>query len=233
MIETAFVFGLLGSVHCLGMCGPIAFVLPLNQQNNFKKAVQLTSYHLGRLMSYASIGACFGIVGKQVSMFGFQQYLSVFTGVIMILYVIFPALRFGRLHGVIWVQKFLLKIQNKLKLLLLRKENTNFLAIGILNGLLPCGFVYMAVFGSLAYSKSTLDGVLFMFWFGLGTVPLMSSVVYAYKLFSKNAQRAIQKHYPILVIIIGGLFILRGLGLDIPYLSPAPIDVISSEINCH
>lgn len=233
MIETAFVFGLLGSVHCLGMCGPIAFVLPLQHQNNIKKAFQLLQYHFGRVLSYATIGLLFGGVGRQLSIFGLQQYLSVFTGVVMILYIIFPTLRVRHLHGPRWVQKFLLKIQHKFKLLLLRKENTNFLAIGILNGLLPCGFVYMAILGSLAYSKSTLDGVLFMFWFGLGTVPLMSSVVYAYKLFSKNAQRAIQKYYPVLVILIAGLFILRGLGLDIPYISPAPIDFVSNSINCH
>ena len=185
------------------------------------------------LLSYATIGVLFGGVGKQISMFGFQQYLSVFTGIFMILFILFPKFRLRPLSGLKWIKKLLFRSQNKLKLLLLEKEKTNFFAIGILNGLLPCGFVYMAVIGSLAYSKSILDGILFMLAFGLGTVPLMSSVVYAFKLFSKNTQQRIKKQYPVLVIIIAGLFILRGLGLDIPYISPAPVDYVSNQINCH
>ena len=190
-------------------------------------------YHVGRLLSYATIGVLFGGVGKQISMFGFQQYLSVFTGIFMILFILFPKFRLRSLSGLKWIKKLLFRSQNKLKLLLLEKEKTNFFAMGILNGLLPCGFVYMAVRGSLAYSKSILDGILFMLAFGLGTVPLMSSVVYAFKLFSKNTQQRIKKQYPVLVIIIAGLFILRGLGLDIPYISPAPVDYLSNQINCH
>jgi len=61
----------------------------------------------------------------------------------------------------------------------------------------------------------------------------MTSVVYAFHLFSKRTQQIIKNQFPVLVIVLAGLFILRGLGLDIPYLSPAPMDMISNDINCH
>lgn len=233
MFEVAFLFGLLGSVHCLGMCGPIAFLLPLEHQKPWKKAAQIILYHFGRILAYSSIGLVFGILGKQISLFGFQQYLSIATGVLMIVFVLLPQTKFRSFSGFKIVTRVISKLQFKLSALLRQKNNSNLLLVGILNGFLPCGFVYLAVFGSLANSQSLLSSVLFMVFFGLGTIPLMTSVVYAFHLFSKRTQQIIKNQFPVLVIVLAGLFILRGLGLDIPYLSPAPMDMISNDINCH
>ena len=232
MIQIAFLFGLLGSIHCLGMCGPIAFLLPLNHKNKNEKLLQVTMYHMGRLFSYAFIGYLFSWLGKNIALFGLQQHLSIVTGILMILFVLYPKFKIPFLQKT--VHKLLSKLQNKLSQQLKRKKGKlHFLSIGVLNGFLPCGFVYMAVLGSLAYGNSVNNSVLFMIAFGLGTVPLMTSAVYAFHLFSLKSQQIISRQFPILVIILAGLFILRGLGLDIPYLSPAPIDFVTNKINCH
>lgn len=233
MVEIAFLFGLLGSVHCLGMCGPIAFLLPLEHQKPWKKATQIILYHLGRILAYSCIGLVFGILGQQISLFGFQQYLSIATGVLMILFVLLPHTKFRSFSGLKIVTRIISKLQFKLSALLRQNNNSNLLVVGILNGFLPCGFVYLAVFGSLANSQNLLNSVLFMVFFGLGTIPIMTTAVYAFQLFSKKTQQLIRNQFPVLVIVLAGLFILRGLGLEIPYLSPAPIEMISNDINCH
>ena len=81
MFLSALVFGLLGSFHCVGMCGPIAFVLPVDRSNTYKKVFQITLYHIGRLLAYSIIGLVFGIIGKGLYLFGFQQQLSIVIGV--------------------------------------------------------------------------------------------------------------------------------------------------------
>ena len=151
----------------------------------------------------------------------------------MIVFALLPQTKFKNVLKLKIITKFISKLQFKLSHLLLKKKKTNLLLIGILNGFLPCGFLYLAVFGSIANSQNILDSILFMIFFGLGTIPLMTTVVYSFQLFSQKTQQIIKNQFPILVIIVAGLFIMRGLGLDIPYLSPAPIDLISNEINCH
>ena len=114
-----------------------------------------------------------------------------------------------------------------------KKTADTFLTIGFLNGFLPCGLVYMAVFASLAM-QSAWQGSLYMALFGLGTIPLMTSAIYLGKFLNQTVKQRIQKAIPVFVIVIGLLFILRGLGLGIPYLSPAPItEIASSQIECH
>ena len=114
-----------------------------------------------------------------------------------------------------------------------KKTADTFLTIGFLNGFLPCGLVYMAVFGAIATGTSW-QGSLYMFFFGLGTIPLMTSAIYLGKFLNVQAKQRIQKAIPVFVVIIGALFILRGLGLGIPYISPAPVvEMVEGAINCH
>ena len=116
-----------------------------------------------------------------------------------------------------------------------QKNPTTFFTIGYLNGLLPCGLVYMAVFGALAIGNAW-QGSLYMAMFGLGTIPLMTTAIYLGNFLNKTIKQNILKVIPVFVVIIGLLFIIRGLGLGIPYLSPTKsvtIEQINSEINCH
>ncbi|MCX2762748.1 sulfite exporter TauE/SafE family protein [Aquimarina muelleri] len=233
MIISAFILGLLGSFHCVGMCGPIAFMLPVNRSNSIQKFFQVFLYHFGRLLAYSIIGVFFGILGKSFSIFGLQQNLSIVIGVLMIIFVLIPYQIFLKYNFSKPIYKIIAKVKNNLGAALKKKTPDTFLSIGFLNGFLPCGLVYMAVFGSIA-SGTILDGSLYMLFFGLGTIPLMTLAVYAGNFLSQKARQHIQKAIPIFVILIGLLFIIRGLGLGIPYLSPKPVvEIVSSDFECH
>lgn len=233
MLLSALILGLLGSLHCVGMCGPIAFMLPVDRSNSIKKVSQITVYHFGRLLAYSILGLLFGIVGKSLYLFGFQQQLSIIVGVLMIFLVVIPYRTLGKYNLSRPLNRLISKVKTSLGQALKKKTADTFITIGFLNGFLPCGLVYMAVFGAVA-TGSILHGSLYMILFGIGTIPLMTSAIYLGKFLNSNIKQRIQKAVPVFVIIIGALFILRGLGLGIPYLSPAPIvEMASSAINCH
>ena len=233
MLWSAFILGLLGSFHCVGMCGPIAFMLPVDRTNSFRKITQIFTYHFGRLLAYSIIGLFFGLVGKSLYIFGFQQQLSIAIGVLMIIVVLIPVQTFNKYNFSKPVYNIISKVKSSLGKALKKKTADTFLTIGFLNGFLPCGLVYMAVFASLAM-QSTTQGSLYMILFGLGTIPLMTTAIYIGKFLNIKAKQRIQKAIPVFVIIIGLLFIIRGLGLDIPYLSPAPItEIATGQIECH
>ncbi len=233
MLWSAMIFGLLGSFHCVGMCGPIAFMLPVDRSNSTKKLFQVFSYHFGRILAYALIGLVFGLVGKGLYLFGLQQQLSIAIGVLMIVIVLIPIKTFNAYNFSKPIYKVISKVKSALGQALKKKTADTFMTIGFLNGFLPCGLVYMAVFASLAM-QNAVQGSLYMMLFGIGTIPLMTTAVYLGKFLNSNIKQRIQKAIPVFVIIIGVLFIVRGLGLGIPYVSPAPIaDIASNAIDCH
>ena len=220
MLYSALILGLLGSFHCIGMCGPIAFVLPLNRGNSFKKVIQISLYHLGRLLTYSFIGLLFGLIGKGLFLMGFQQRISILVGVLMIIIVLIPVRIFNKYNFSRPLYSFVSKVISGLGKLLKKKSYKALFTIGILNGFLPCGLVYMALVGSIATTDATL-GTLYMFMFGLGTIPLMTTAVYFGNVLSISVRNKIQKTIPVFVVMIGILFILRGMGLGIPYISPS------------
>ena len=233
MLWSAIIFGLLGSFHCIGMCGPIAFMLPVDRNNSIKKVSQVSIYHLGRLLAYGIIGLGFGIIGKSLYLFGIQQQLSIAIGVIMIVIVLVPSQIFNKYNLSKPIYKIINKVKSGLGQALKRKTADTFLTIGFLNGFLPCGLVYMAVFASLTM-QSAVYGSLYMVLFGLGTIPLMTAAIYIGKFLNTTIKQRIQKAIPVFVVIIGLLFIIRGLGLGIPYLSPAPVvEMADGLIDCH
>lgn len=234
MLTSALVLGLLGSLHCLGMCGPIAFVLPLDHSNTMKKTTQLSIYHLGRLLAYGIIGVLFGLLGKGLALFGIQQKLSIGIGLLMIVLVLVPAKYLNGHKLLTPIYSIIGKVKSKLGAELKKKTPDTFLTIGFLNGFLPCGLVYMALLGAVAMGNA-MEGGLYMMIFGLGTVPLMSVVVYSKGMIRGAIKAKIQKLIPVFVVIIGILFIIRGLGLGIPYVSPkaAPADAVTATIECH
>ena len=233
MLISALVLGLLGSFHCVGMCGPIAFVLPVDQSNTYRKVLQIVIYHFGRLLSYSILGLVFGIIGKGLYLFGFQQQLSIIIGIVMIVVVLIPYKTFAKYNFSKPLFKIISKVKSSLGSALKKKTLDTFLTIGFLNGFLPCGLVYMAVFGAIA-SGNAFEGSLYMMVFGLGTIPLMTSVIYFSNFLKGALRQKIQKAIPVFVVIIGVLFILRGLGLGIPYISPAPMsDMVTNSMNCH
>ncbi len=233
MLYTAFLFGLISSFHCIGMCGPIALMLPVDRTNQTKKVVQIITYHLGRLSAYAVIGLVFGLLGKGLFLAGIQQKLSIFIGVLMIVVILIPERVVARYNFSKPVFIFISKIKTSLGKQFKNKSYKSLFTIGLLNGFLPCGMVYVALFGAIAMQSESF-GVLYMILFGLGTVPMMSSIVYLKSFLTIPIRNKIQKVIPFVAIIIGILFIFRGLGLGIPYISPSDMSLfVQPTPNCH
>jgi sulfite exporter TauE/SafE len=233
MLWTALILGLAGSFHCIGMCGPIAFVLPVDKLSKSKLSFQTFLYHFGRLLSYSIIGVLFGFIGKGLYLAGFQQRLSILVGVLMIFLIIIPVSLFNKYNFTKPLYKIIGKIKQQLGLYLNKKSNKSIFLIGFFNGFLPCGLVYMALIGSIS-TGNALNGGLYMFLFGLGTIPLMTAAILLGNFVNLTLRKKIQKAIPVFVVIIGILFILRGLGLGIPYISPsdAKLQISNNPAEC-
>ena len=233
MLYSAFIFGIISSFHCIGMCGPIAMMLPVDAQNEFKKATQIFTYHFGRLMAYAFIGLIFGLLGRGFFLAGLQQKMSIFIGLAIILVVVIPEKTFANYNFSKPLYRIISRIKTNLGSHFKSKSYKSLFIIGLLNGFLPCGMVYVALFGAIAMQSASL-GVLYMVLFGLGTIPLMTVVVYLNSILKLSFRNKIQKAIPYIAVFIGVLFILRGLGLGIPYLSPSNMSLFVQQIpNCH
>lgn len=233
MLYSALIFGLISSLHCIGMCGPIAMMLPVDRQNEAKKVTQILIYHLGRLTAYASIGFIFGLLGRGFFLAGIQQKMSIFIGVAMILIALIPEKKISKYNFSKPVYRIISKIKSNLGNQFKNKSYKSLFIIGLLNGFLPCGMVYVALFGAIAMQSASL-GVLYMILFGLGTLPLMTLVVYINAMIKLPFRNKIQKAIPYVAVIIGVLFILRGLGIGIPYVSPSNMSLFVQQIpNCH
>ena len=233
MLYSAFILGLISSLHCIGMCGPIAMMLPIDHQNEAKKVTQIVTYHLGRLTAYATIGLVFGLLGRGFFLAGLQQNMSIFIGVLMIIVVLIPEKIFSRYNFSKPVYKVISKIKSSLGNQFKNRSYKSLFTIGLLNGFLPCGMVYVALFGAIAMQSAGL-GILYMLLFGLGTMPLMTIIVYIHSLIQLPFRNKIQKAIPYVAVTIGVLFILRGLGLGIPYISPSNMSLfVQGTPNCH
>lgn len=233
MLYTAILFGLISSFHCIGMCGPIAMMLPVDRNNEAKKITQLLIYHIGRLTAYASLGLAFGILGKGFFLAGMQQQLSITVGILMIIVAVVPEKTLASYNFSKPIYKIISKVKSSLGKQFKNRSYKSFFTIGLLNGYLPCGMVYVALFGALAM-PSLEYSIFYMLLFGLGTVPMMSMVVLITNLVSIPIRNTMQKAIPILAVCIGVLFIIRGLGLNIPYVSPSTMSLfVQSEANCH
>ena len=233
MLYSAFIFGLISSLHCIGMCGPIAMMLPVDRSNPAKKVVQIMLYHIGRLSAYATLGLVFGILGKGFYMAGIQQSISIMVGIFMITIAVVPERIFMKYNFSKPVYKVISNVKSSLGNQFKRKSPDALFTIGLLNGFLPCGLVYAALFGAIAMQNVTLS-VTYMLLYGLGTIPMMSAVVYISNILSTPVRSKMQKMIPIATVIIGTLFILRGLGLDIAYISPSNLSLfVQANANCH
>ena len=219
ILFSALVIGLMGSFHCAGMCGPIAIALPLHGNTVTQKIFGGTLYNLGRTLTYGIMGAIFGLLGQGLHLLGFQQKVSVLMGAVMIISVLFPKL-FRNQYS---MEKSWLKVVGKLKKTIAQmfsiRSFQSLFFIGMLNGLLPCGLVYMAVAGAIGMG-GVVEGSLYMILFGLGTIPMLLGISLAGNLLSLTVRNRINKLIPVLVVVVGILFVLRGLSLGIPYLSP-------------
>lgn len=225
----AFLLGLAGSLHCVGMCGPIVLALPLPAAARRQVAMQATSYHAGRILTYAALGLGFGLLGKGLALAGLQKTASIAAGALMLFAALFMTrwerlLTSGRIGS-----SFTQPLQQRLGRLLRHRPTGASFAVGLLNGLLPCGMVYLALAGAIASTDAT-QGALFMAAFGLGTAPLMIGVSVAGHSLKGTFRRRFKLVQPILLALAGTLLLVRGLHLDLSAFESA---IPRAGLDCH
>lgn len=208
MILIAFILGLTSSIHCVGMCGPIALLLG----NNQKHPVQKILYHFFRILTYGGIMILLSLAGLLTQLQNWQYNLSLFSGVLLLMIAWIPSLTKN-------IEKFSLPQLNAITNKWLKKTKYfKGVILGVFNGLLPCAFVYAAIIIAMSY-QGIFNRFGFMIIYGLGTIPLLLSMQMIYEYFPK-IQKIFNQLLPIILSIIALLLILRGLGLGIPMLSP-------------
>ncbi|MFZ5948646.1 MAG: sulfite exporter TauE/SafE family protein [Stygiobacter sp.] len=218
-VWTGFLVGLLGSFHCVGMCGPIALALPIFGEAKINLIIGRLLYNFGRIITYSVMGFLFGLLGNRVILFGLQQGLSITLGLFILVYVLIPKKFKAKLPEL----KFYKVVTNFIKInfakLVSKKSSKSLFAIGLLNGLLPCGFVYVGIAGAIS-TGDAINGSIYMALFGLGTTPIMFLTSIIGKVLTFNLRSRINRLIPIFTFLLAILFILRGLNLGIPYISP-------------
>ncbi|MBD8487138.1 sulfite exporter TauE/SafE family protein [Echinicola sp. CAU 1574] len=224
MIWTALLLGFFGSFHCLGMCGPIAMAVAAADTKRYWP--RKLYYNLGRTITYSLLGLLIGTMGWGLQLAGIQQWMSIALGVMIILFAMMykkgeQAIVKGGLYQLVG------RIKSGLSFWLGKGGTWAFFMTGLVNGLLPCGMVYIALLASLALS-SPLEGALYMFAFGTGTVPLLFVLMLGGQLFSLSTRQRVFKLMPYVAVFIGLLFIVRGLGLGIHFLSPELSSLVPS-----
>ena len=234
-IWTGFIVGLVGSMHCVGMCGPIALALPVFGETQFKVLIGRLLYNLGRVVTYSVLGALFGLFGQRLILFGLQQNLSIIIGSIILLYILIPRKLKNRIAEIYFYKTTVSLIKSVFSKLISRKTNSSLFSIGLLNGILPCGFVYVGIAGATS-TGDWIKGAAYMALFGLGTLPIMFTTAMVGKIITFDLRKRINKLIPAFAAVLAVLFILRGLNLGIPYVSPKfekpKPQAVQPEVDC-
>lgn len=218
---TGFTIGIVGSLHCVGMCGPIA----LGVASRSDKMIHYLFYTLGKALSYTVMGLVLGMIGNQFALAGMQQILTIVSGVIVLL-IFFVSISQNQEPA------FITAALGKFRLVLYsllgntRKGWFSF-EMGVINGFLPCGLVYLALMTALATGDLWYSGML-MLAFGIGTMPILLMLMISGRSVPQDIRTKLNKGLPYLILIMGSLMILRGLNLGIPYLSPS----LDGKSNC-
>jgi sulfite exporter TauE/SafE len=231
LIIAGSTLGLISSFHCVGMCGPIAFALPVQSLSPVSKMASTLSYHFGRISTYTLMGGLFGLLGRQVYLAGFQRWFSISLGLIILILL----LRYYQQHKRMqsgWMSRFQGKLLQIMGSLLKQPRPAGFFLLGMANGLLPCGMVYLAIAGALS-TNQTLDGMAFMASFGAGTLPTLLALNWFGHMASISLRNRIRRLTPYVIALTGILLILRGLNLGIPYISPVLESARGAAVSCH
>ncbi|MBK6937923.1 MAG: sulfite exporter TauE/SafE family protein [Chitinophagaceae bacterium] len=232
VIIAGLTLGVAGSFHCIGMCGPLSLALPIHHYSKTAKLFALLMYQLGRITTYSAIGLVFGLAGRRIYINGYQQWFSIALGSIVILLALLYFFRQYTLQ-IKLLNRFYSIIQKIIgKLLKNANKPSGFYLMGLANGLLPCGMVYVAIAATLSFTEIT-DSVIFMAMFGTGTLPAMMLIGYVGQLIKPELRFSIQKLVPLFVSVVGIILILRGLNLGIPYISPELPQSPGVAIECH
>jgi len=202
--------GFLSSFHCVGMCGPIALALPVHRGTRARRIAGVLAYNAGRALTYAMFGMVVGTLGASLAWLGMLRYASVVIGAAMLAYVFWPSRLEQQLQMPLAWQKTINLLRQRMCFYLKRADLPGMLLLGMLNGAIPCGMVYMALVSSVA-TGSAFGGGVFMALFGLGTMPAMLMLGMAKQQFTPALRTRIRKLMPVLVGIAGIWLVVRGI----------------------
>jgi uncharacterized protein len=221
---TAFILGLVGSLHCAGMCGPLALALPMAGNTAGAFLMGRLAYNAGRIVTYCALGVVFGLVGRTLLLAGVQRWVSIGLGATLLVGL------FTSRQLALWrpVTALVEALKSRMGALLRRRSFFSLAMLGLLNGLLPCGLVYVAGAGA-TNTSGMLAGAQYMAAFGVGTVPMMLAISLSGKLVPLRLRLQLRKAIPVSVFLLAVLLVLRGMSLNIPYLSPD----LSTGSCCH
>lgn len=167
MFYTAIIMGLAGSLHCAGMCSPLAVAV------TSKKPFLLSGiiYNSGRVLVYALLGALAATFGSALHLAPYQQTISIALGIAFL--IIGMGLFSAQVPYLgVWVVKFTSYLKKLFGKALQHKSSFTTFLLGMINGLLPCGLTYLALSACLILPSAS-EGFLFMIFFGFGTWPVM------------------------------------------------------------
>lgn len=211
----AFVLGVLGSLHCAVMCGPLMLALPAPPGGPMRFVTGRILYQFGRIVTYALLGVMAGLVGRSLFLIGLQRWLSIALG-LAVLAGFFVSKKIALSAP---AMQLVGALKRTMSGQLRKKDFRSLLLLGMLNGLLPCGLVYVALAGAAA-GGGLGAGIGYMTFFGLGTLPTMLSVSLWGRAVPGPLRWQLRRLIPVGVCGLAVLLILRGMALGIPYLSP-------------
>ncbi len=230
MLTTALLLGVLGSAHCIGMCGPLALAIPSPKHSFWARLRSTLVLNSGRILTYAIIGAGFGMFGRGLQLAGLQQVVSISLGVIILLSLLLPRV-FAKLGVGSRMGTLVMRGQSIMARQMKRTSLQGLFFTGMLNGLLPCGLIYLAAAGAIGYG-GWANGALFMLFFGLGTWPALVGLKLSGSYAGPKLRNTLRKLTPYAYFAMGVLFILRGMDLGIPYISPDLPEPNSVSVEC-
>lgn len=227
---TALTLGLLGSLHCLGMCGPLVASLPLQSSTAGRNAMNVGIYHGARVTAYGLLGVIPGIIGEGLKMTLAQQWISVAIGIIFILSAVM-ALKGHFRFRIPFLERMTFSVQNLLISLRKNSGTPGLFLMGFLNGLIPCGMVYMALAAALGRSGMWAT-MTYMMTFGLGTVPIFIVLAVVQYQSAFKLRTYLQKLVPYTLAIVGLIFIWRGIGVEVP-MDLSALKEMGWSVMCH
>ncbi|HSB92257.1 MAG TPA: sulfite exporter TauE/SafE family protein [Flavitalea sp.] len=230
LLISGLILGMISSFHCVGMCGPLALALPVSHLSRPNQVLSIVLYNSGRIITYATLGLVFGLAGRKLYLAGLQQWFSIIAGSIMLAIAIQYFIG-KRPFQPSWMNGFNRMVQKLIQTSLQSKRVGRFLLLGMSNGLLPCGMVYLAVAGALSTTR-VYDSVLFMTLFGIGTLPAMLLLSFLGLRADISFRQRIKRAMPLVISTVAVLLILRGMNLGIPYISPHLASNNAATVSC-
>jgi sulfite exporter TauE/SafE len=208
MLIAAFILGFTGSLHCIGMCGPIAMMVGGKAQQHV--LVYRLLYNIGRTLTYVAMGVVVGLLGKIIQWGSVQGKISIGMGVLILVLLAIPRVQTYFLPS---LSKIVLRLKQSFGRQLQSKKFSSALLTGIFNGFLPCGLVYAALAIALVQADLT-SSALAMALFGLGTIPAMIMAAYSWQMIRKVVPWSFQRIQTVMLVLVAVLMIWRGLSSE-------------------